>query len=51
LHGNQFSDISPLVAEPVVVVELVEVKPPPLLAFFRGRFDASTSSASGICQY
>jgi len=34
-HGNQFSAISPLVAEPV------EVKPLPSLAFFCGRFDAS----------
>jgi len=32
-HGNQFSDISPLVAEPVETILL--------LAFSYGRFDAS----------
>jgi len=41
-HGN----LSSLVAEPLVVAELVEVKPLPLLAFFCGGFDASTSSAT-----
>jgi len=34
------------VAEPVVVAELVEVKPPSSLALFCGHFDASTSSAT-----
>jgi len=32
--------------EPVVVAELVEAKPPASLAFFCGRFDGSTSSAT-----
>jgi len=41
-----FQILTSPVAEPVVVAELVEVKPPSSLAFSCGRFDASTSSAT-----
>jgi len=37
-HGNQFSDINPLVAEPVEATAFVSL--------FCGRFDASTGSAT-----